>query len=100
VLVLGGALLVWVLVRRTWRSFRALTAELGRASALVAAIESEAATPNLTAPEPQRLAVFTSPAQAARERHEVRSTLRRERQERRAARLPGWARPVDWQGPE
>jgi hypothetical protein len=100
VIVLGGALLLWLLVRRTWRSFRALTVELGRAGALVGAVESEAATPNLTPPTPPRLDVFTSPAQAARERHEVRATLRRERQERREARLPGWARPLDWQGPE
>lgn len=100
VIVLGGALLLWVLGRRAWRSFRALTAELGRAGALAGAIEAEAATPNRNPPTPPRLDVFGSPAQAARERHEVRTALWTEKQARREARLPGWARPVDWQGPE
>ena len=77
-----------------------VNAELGRASALAAAIEREADTPNVADPSPPPLAVFMAPAQAARERNAVRASLRREKQERREARLPGWARPVDWQGPE
>lgn len=95
VIVLGGAAWIAVLVRRAWRSLKALNAELGRASALAGAIEREASTANVTEPSPPRLAVFMTPAQAARERTEVRTSLRTERQARRAARLPGWARPVD-----
>lgn len=96
-IVLGGAGLLWVVGRRAWRSLRALTAELGRASALVGALEQEAATPNATEPPRARLDVFTAPAAAAREREAVRASLRQERQDRRAARRPGWARHVDWQ---
>lgn len=96
VLVLGGALLIWVLFRRTWRAVRALNAELGRANALAVAIEREAATPNAEAPPAPRLAVFMAPSQVARERDAVRASLRKEKQERRQTRLPGWARPVDW----
>lgn len=95
VLVLGGALLLLVLGRRTWGRFRALTAEVGRLERLSAAVEAEVATPNLAPPPPPRLDVFTPVHEVRVARDRTRTTLREARRARRAERLPGWARSVD-----
>ena len=90
VLVLGGALLVGLRARATWRSLKGLTSEVGRAGALLAELEEAVATHReLEEPPP---AVLQDP-------HRLREEHRRERAARAAARavhrserMPPWAR--------
>ncbi len=90
VLVVGGAVWVAARSRATWRSAKALTAEVERAAEAVA--ELELRTDELRDLVPEHTA-------AAQERHRVleeyrvlRSAQAEERRARRAARLPPWAR--------
>lgn len=78
------------------------TASLGYAVRLAAEerlqtlAEQEAAT-EAAGSTRHALAVFEDPARLARERDRLRESLAGERRARRAAALPGWARPVDSQ---
>ncbi len=90
VIVLGGGLLVGLRARATWRSLRALTAELGRAGRLVEELEQAASRPS--EPEPPVTAV-TQPPHSLREEHRrERARQAVDRSARRAERMPPWAR--------
>jgi hypothetical protein len=98
--------LIWVLlvviaaaylatrVWAVWGQFKELTAEVGRTSATVAALQAQ--TDRLgerpAAPHPD---VFGDPRQLRREREATRASLKRERRARQAARRPSWARHLD-----
>jgi hypothetical protein len=100
----------WVLWRRL-RSLRdhvvALSDQLAEAESLGYAVQlaaeerlrdqqvREAAEGTGEGAQRHTLAVFDDPATLAREREALREGLAQERRARRAAALPGWARPVD-----
>ncbi|MBK6887346.1 MAG: hypothetical protein IPH03_13560 [Tetrasphaera sp.] len=87
----GGGWWIWTRIRVTLASFRGLSAQLRATQALIARLE-DAAGANISAPEPPRLAVFTRPDDAYRERIAIRETLRQERRAKLEKRLPPWAR--------
>ena len=90
VLVVGGAVLVGLRARATWRSLRALTGELGRAGRLLEALEAAAATHReLDPPAP---AVTQDPHRLREEHRTQREADRAARRTRRAQQLPPWAR--------
>ncbi len=81
---------VWSL----WGQVKELTAEVQRASETVSALQAQTDRLGERPPAPQ-LAVFGDPRELRRERLATRGALREQRRARRAARLPGWARPLD-----
>jgi hypothetical protein len=89
VILVGGGLLLLVRGRRTWRSARALAAEVGRAGALVAALEAETDRLRETAPAPQ--AVTRDPRVVRAEYRAHRAAARAARRSRREAARPPWA---------
>ena len=92
VLVLGGALLVGLRARATWRSLKSLTAELGRAGSLLVELEEAVATHReLAQPVP---AVLEDPHRLREEHRRRREARVAERTARRAERTPPWARHV------
>ncbi len=88
-ILLLGSWWLWVRVRHTWRSVTAVNRQLSASAAVVR--EAGATSPAGAAVAPE-LAVFTHPYEAYRQRTEIRATLAAERQARRAAKLPPWAR--------
>jgi hypothetical protein len=76
VLVVGGSLWVAARARTTWRSAKALTAEVERAADLV----------------PEHTAATQEPHRAVAQYRATRAAQAAERQARRAARRPPWAR--------
>jgi hypothetical protein len=111
-LIWAGLLVAAVLhlrrrLRALWDRTRGLGDELDAAqerldAVRVAAVDAaEGARLAATGPEAAtrgELALFRSPLEVARERRAVRETLAKERDQRRAGRLPGWARRVDSTG--
>ncbi len=89
-LVLGGAVLVGLRARATWRSLRALTAELGRAGRLVEELEQAAA--RQPDPEPPVTAVLQDPHSLREEHRRERARQADARRTRNAERMPPWAR--------
>jgi hypothetical protein len=77
-----------------WGQFKELTAELGRASETLSALEAQTDRLGERPPAPQ-LAVFGDPRQLRRERLATRGALSRQRRARRAANRPAWARHLD-----
>jgi hypothetical protein len=77
-----------------WGQFKELTAELGRASDTVAALEAHAERLKDRAPAP-RPDLLGDPRQLRRERERTRASLRQERRARQSARRPAWARHLD-----
>ena len=78
-----------------WGQLKELTAELGRASQTLAALEAESDRLGDRPSSPPELAVFGDPRQLRRERVATRGALRQQRRARRAATLPAWARRLD-----
>lgn len=85
----------WRKLRELWARSERLGETLAEAEALVAAATEPVAGADRAAPEPVELAIFRDPAEVALERERLRRTLREERDIRRRASLPGWARRVD-----
>lgn len=96
VLVLvSAALLAWSW-RRTWRSAKALTRELGEAERLLAALEVQRDRPDpQDDSQPTRLAAFDNPLDLAATYLVGREERKEAKRRRRADRLPGWARSVE-----
>ncbi|MGG5257120.1 hypothetical protein [Phycicoccus avicenniae] len=90
VIVLGGGLLVGVRARATWRSAKALTAELGRATALVEDLQR--ALDEHDPPAPPVTAVTQPPHSLQEEHRRERARQAEDRAVRRAERMPPWAR--------
>jgi hypothetical protein len=90
VIVVGGAAWIGVLSRRTWRSARALTAEVARAGELLAALEAR--TDALRDTVPDRTAVTQEPRRVREEYRAARAATTADRRARRAAGRPPWAR--------
>ncbi len=90
VLVVGGGLWVAARSRTTWRSAKALTAEVERAGAMVS--ELEVRTGELRDLLPEHTAATQDPHRVVAEYREVRSAQAADRRARRAARRPPWAR--------
>lgn len=90
VVLVGGGALVGLRARATWRSAKALTAEIGRAGALVEALQLAVAEHEH--PEAPETAV-TQPPHRLREEHRRRKAEQSaHRAARRAERMPPWAR--------
>lgn len=95
--------LIWVLLvvialaylaRRAWAvwgQFKELAAELEHATGTLDALQAQADRLG-AAPATTDLAVFGDPRRIRKDREATRGELRRERQARREARMPGWAR--------
>jgi hypothetical protein len=77
-----------------WGQLKELTAEVGRASETVAALQAQTERLRERPPAPE-LAVFGDPRLLRRERLATLGALREQRRARRAARLPAWARHLD-----
>ncbi|QKE84763.1 hypothetical protein [Arthrobacter sp. NEB 688] len=90
VLLVGGAVLVGLRARATWRSLRALTAELGRAGRLVEELERAAAVDR--EPEAPVTAVVQDPHSLREEHRRERARQADARRTRNAERMPPWAR--------
>ena len=95
VLLVGGAVLVGLRVRSTWRSVKALGAEVGRATEVLTALETQAdrlreATEAVDAAP----AVTQDPRLLRAEYRRRRAEQAARRQAVRAERLPPWARHV------
>ena len=77
-----------------WGQVRELTAEVSRASATVAALETQVdrLSEHRPAPVPD---VLGDPRRLRREREATRAALRAQRRARLAARRPGWAKHLD-----
>ncbi|QIM20863.1 hypothetical protein G7075_06485 [Phycicoccus sp. HDW14] len=90
VILVGGGVLVGLRARRTWRSAKALTAELGRAGELVSALE--AAAHERRADEDPVTAVTQDPHRLREEHRARRAAQSADRAVRRAERMPPWAR--------
>lgn len=90
VLVLGGALWLFVLSRRVWRSTTALGREVERASGLLG--ELEARVDDLRDVEPAPTAVTQDPSSLRAQYRQQRAEQAAVRRTRRAGRLPPWAR--------
>jgi hypothetical protein len=90
VLVVGGSLWVAARARTTWRSAKALTAEVERAADLVS--ELEVRTSELRDLVPEHTAATQEPHRAVAQYRATRAAQAAERQARRAARRPPWAR--------
>jgi hypothetical protein len=91
--VIAGAYLagrLWAL----WGQVKELTAETERAAQTLSALEAQVERLGERAPAPP-LAVFQDPRDLRHHRTTTRAELRRQRAERRAERLPRWARDVD-----
>ncbi len=89
-LLVGGAAWVWVLSTRVWGKTKVLAAEVQRAGALVAELEARAAElRELDDPFP---AVLRDPREVRAEGRALRREHRDARRQRRAERLPPWAR--------
>ena len=77
-----------------WGQFKELSAEVGRSSQTVAALQAE--TDRLgerpPAPTPD---IFGDPRQLRRERDATRASLKQQRRARQAARRPSWAKHLD-----
>jgi hypothetical protein len=90
VLVVGGAAWVGLRSRSTWRSAKALSVEVSRTGELLAELEARA--DELREVLPEHSAVTQDPHGVRDEYRTVRAATRAERQARRAARRPPWAR--------
>jgi hypothetical protein len=90
VLVVGGGLWVAWRARATWRSARALTAEVARAGQLVTQLE--AATDSLREDLGEVTAVTQDPHRVREEYRVQRAESAAARRARRADRRPPWAR--------
>lgn len=90
VLVVGGAVLVGLRTRAAWRSLRALTAELGRAADMAAALENQAW--RLRGEDHAVTAAVQDPYRLREEYRARRAEQRAARSERRSSRMPPWAR--------
>ncbi len=90
VLVVGGGAWVGVRARSTWRSARALTAEVSRTGELLAELEARADELRESVPAPT--AVTQPPHRVREEYRAVRAATRAERRARRAGGRPPWAR--------
>ncbi len=90
VLVLGAAGLLGWLSWRVWGKVRQLTAELERAGAALA--ELEARVGELDEVDPPPTAVTQDPSRLREEHRRQRDAAAAERANRRAERLPPWAR--------
>ena len=77
-----------------WGQFKELTAELGRASDTLSALEAQADRLGERS-APPRPDLFADPRRLRREREHTRASLRQERRARQAARRPAWARHLD-----
>ncbi|MBM6399641.1 hypothetical protein [Phycicoccus sonneratiae] len=90
VVLVGGGLLVGLRALRTWRSAKALTAELGRAGELVAALEEAAHRAH--DPDAPLTAVTQDPHRLREEHRRETAARAADRAARRAERMPPWAR--------
>ena len=77
-----------------WGQVKELSAEVGRASQTVAALETQAQRLSEREPAPE-LAVFGDPRALRRERLATVGALREQRHKRRVRRRPRWARHLD-----
>lgn len=89
IILVGGGWWLWQRVRVTWRSVRALNAQLAQTSEVVGSFEAAASRID---PEPGVAAVFTLPYDAHREHTRIRASVDIERRKRREANRPPWAR--------
>jgi hypothetical protein len=90
VLLLGAGLVLGRLAWRLWGSTRALGREVQRAAALVAELEARADEMRDLRPPPTTV---TQPLHRVRVQYrEQRATAAAARRERRAERMPPWAR--------
>ena len=90
VLVVGGGVWVGVRARSTWRSARALTAEVDRAGRMLAEAVGEGTEPALDDLPTPALAMDPRDVREQYRRHRARAAERT--RVRRAARMPPWAR--------
>ena len=90
VLVVGGALWLFVLSRRVWRSAKALGREVSRASGLLSLLEER--VDELRDADPVPTAVTQDPVRLREDYRRWRADQAAVRRTRRAARLPRWAR--------
>lgn len=92
---------LWRRLQRFWSRLSALGKQVADAELLVQALELAVAERQQAAAAAQAgmpaepLAIFRDPLAVAAERAHLRETLSQERQERRRARRPGWARRLD-----
>ncbi len=77
-----------------WGQVKELTAEIGRASETVSALQAQGDRLGDPAP-PVPAAVFADPRQLRREREATRASLKQQRRARQATRRPAWARHLD-----
>jgi cell division protein FtsL len=75
-----------------WGQVKELNAEVRRASATVAALETQVERLQQPAPVPD---ILGDPRQLRRERDLTRAALRQQRRARQSARRPTWARHLD-----